>query len=63
MDFLRPHEQMFARTPDGLDAISSGSVGTIWDKWGALAKLDKAPVSKTGDSRFESWVPRSESRS
>ena len=26
---------------------------------GALAKLDKAPVSKTGDSRFESWVPRS----
>ena len=25
---------------------------------GALAKLDKAPVSKTGDSRFESWVPR-----
>ncbi len=25
---------------------------------GALAKLAKAPVSKTGDSRFESWVPR-----
>jgi hypothetical protein len=25
---------------------------------GALAKLDKAPVSKTGDSRFEPWVPR-----
>ena len=30
--------------------------------WGALAKLAKAPVSKTGDSRFESWVPRAESR-
>ena len=26
---------------------------------GALAKLDKAPASKVGDSRFESWVPRS----
>ena len=25
---------------------------------GAVAKLDKAPVSKTGDSRFESWLPR-----
>jgi hypothetical protein len=24
-----------------------------------VAKLDKAPVSKTGDSRFESWLPRS----
>ena len=23
-----------------------------------MAKLDKAPVSKTGDSRFESWLPR-----
>src|SRR3989442_1692448 len=28
------------------------------DSLGALAKLAKAPVSKTGDSRFESWVPR-----
>src|SRR5262249_40171489 len=27
---------------------------------GALAKLAKAPVSKTGDSRFQSWVPRRE---
>jgi hypothetical protein len=26
---------------------------------GAVAKLAKAPVSKTGDSRFESWLPRS----
>ena len=26
---------------------------------GAVAKLDKAPVSKTGDSRFEPWLPRS----
>ena len=25
---------------------------------GAVAKLAKAPVSKTGDSRFESWLPR-----
>ena len=25
---------------------------------GAVAKVDKAPVSKTGDSRFESWLPR-----
>ena len=25
---------------------------------GALAKLAKAPASKAGDSRFESWVPR-----
>jgi hypothetical protein len=25
---------------------------------GALAKLAKAPASKVGDSRFESWVPR-----
>jgi excisionase family DNA binding protein len=23
-----------------------------------VAKLDKAPVSKTGDSRFESWLAR-----
>jgi hypothetical protein len=23
-----------------------------------VAKLAKAPVSKTGDSRFESWLPR-----
>ncbi len=23
-----------------------------------MAKLAKAPVSKTGDSRFESWLPR-----
>ena len=27
---------------------------------GALAKLAKAPASKVGDSRFESWVPRSQ---
>ena len=26
---------------------------------GAVAQLAKAPVSKTGDSRFESWLPRS----
>ena len=25
---------------------------------GAVAQLAKAPVSKTGDSRFESWLPR-----
>ena len=30
-----------------------------FDDQGAVAKLDKAPVSKTGDSRFESWLPRS----
>ena len=27
---------------------------------GAVAELANAPVSKTGDSRFESWLPRSE---
>jgi hypothetical protein len=29
------------------------------DLLGAVAQLAKAPVSKTGDSRFESWLPRS----
>ena len=29
---------------------------------GALAKLAKAPASKVGDSRFESWVPRFDDR-
>ena len=28
------------------------------DPSGAVAQLAKAPVSKTGDSRFESWLPR-----
>lgn len=28
---------------------------------GAVAQLAKAPVSKTGDSRFESWLPRNAS--
>ena len=32
------------------------------DPSGAVAQLAKAPVSKTGDSRFESWLPRYSSR-
>jgi hypothetical protein len=31
---------------------------TIHHPSGAVAQLAKAPVSKTGDSRFESWLPR-----
>src|SRR6185295_10579524 len=31
---------------------------TIASAWGS-GQIGKAPVSKTGDSRFESWLPRS----
>ena len=40
-------------------ALPTPGRGTIPDPPGAVAKLAKAPVSKTGDSRFESWLPRS----
>jgi hypothetical protein len=33
-------------------------LATIRNPSGAVAQLAKAPVSKTGDSRFESWLPR-----
>ena len=36
-----------------------GGPGLGFVRGGALAKLAKAPASKVGDSRFESWVPRS----
>ena len=38
--------------------VGVGPPGLRFCGHGALAKLAKAPVSKTGDSRFESWVPR-----
>src|SRR5262249_46519914 len=54
---LDRHERMFASEAD--DSVNAGDnrAARICPP-GALAKLDKAPVSKTGDSRFESWVPR-----
>src|ERR1043166_8803594 len=34
---------------------------TIANAWGS-GQIGKAPVSKTGDSRFESWLPRTDYR-
>ncbi len=47
------HERMLATQADGT-AGRSGRLGVL----GALAQLARAPVSKTGGSRFESWMPR-----
>ena len=47
---LRPHHVI---------QVAGLRIGTIRAPSGAVAKLAKAPVSKTGDSRFESWLPRS----
>ena len=44
--------------PPALPVVSSASLVTIRSPSGAVAQLAKAPVSKTGDSRFESWLPR-----
>jgi hypothetical protein len=44
--------------PPALRIASSPALVTIRRR-GAVAQLAKAPVSKTGDSRFESWLPRS----
>jgi hypothetical protein len=46
-----------------MDQVTRSEMGPIGGRYdstgpGAVAKLDKAPVSKTGDSRFESWLPR-----
>jgi hypothetical protein len=38
-----------------------GALGRYDQPSGAVAQLAKAPVSKTGDSRFESWLPRYQS--
>lgn len=49
------HERMFPEGPDANHercTPDSGEMGRIPGS-GAMAKLDKAPVSKTGDSRFE----------
>src|SRR5215217_4044077 len=43
-------------------SLAGGDPGATILRPGALAKLDKAPASKVGDSRFESWVPRSTAR-
>jgi hypothetical protein len=52
---LRPH----CRRSPALSAGESNDALLVNDQSsGALAKLAKAPVSKTGDSRFESWLPR-----
>ena len=40
-------------------AVAAAAARVTIRRPGALAKLDKAPASKVGDSRFESWVPRS----
>src|SRR5829696_4348338 len=42
----------------GRKTVIAPRPSVLFEAVGALAKLDKAPVSKTGDSRFESWVPR-----
>lgn len=52
----RRHEHMFAFLSDAFRLATSpisAATGNIAAS-GAMAKLDKAPVSKTGDSRFES---------
>ena len=47
------------RSADRTHVADGRSRGGLRSRHGAVAKLDKAPVSKTGDSRFESWLPRS----
>ena len=53
---------MFPDLADAFDALSRAPGSVRYRRYdppgGAVAKLDKAPVSKTGDSRFESWLPR-----
>ena len=52
-------EEQAPRTSGRTEALAADARGLRFVRPGALAKLAKAPASKVGDSRFESWVPRS----
>ena len=49
-----PASRIAASTANDRLAVATASIALL----GAVAQLAKAPVSKTGDSRFESWLPR-----
>jgi hypothetical protein len=51
-------EEEAGRDPADDQALAEAASRATIRPLGALAKLDKAPASKVGDSRFESWVPR-----
>ena len=60
LDDAASYEHMF---PMRSDATSQAFRRRRYDHdQGAVAELDNAPVSKTGDSRFESWLPRFSTR-